>query len=179
MQVITMHIFAFYTDEITTSGGPMSIHGLPGMILGVTIPRMYTSWIAKKVEVIEVNNNLIEPPKKGKKRTEQELKKDVAEVSKHWGSWAQQAMWTRESHAGSRPPGDLRTARPVEGARRRRRSSVGHLGLPHRGGVGCNRPTTTGELERARRLLHRPNRLTGHNCRDATRAPGPASRVCQ
>src|SRR5574338_297617 len=36
----SVYVFAFYTDEITVSGGPMGIHGLPGMILGITIPRM-------------------------------------------------------------------------------------------------------------------------------------------
>lgn len=45
----SVYVFAFYTDEITLSGGPCSINGLPGLILGVTIPRMYTSWIATKV----------------------------------------------------------------------------------------------------------------------------------
>ena len=33
-----VYIFAFYTDDITISGGPCSINGLPGMILGLTIP---------------------------------------------------------------------------------------------------------------------------------------------
>jgi GLPGLI family protein len=33
-----VYVFAFYTDDITTiSGGPCSINGLPGMILGLTI----------------------------------------------------------------------------------------------------------------------------------------------
>src|ERR1700733_3380632 len=35
----SVYVFAFYTDEITVSGGPMSLHGLPGMILAITIPR--------------------------------------------------------------------------------------------------------------------------------------------
>ncbi|MGH2646001.1 MAG: GLPGLI family protein, partial [Ginsengibacter sp.] len=39
----SVYVFAFYTDEIMISGGPCSINGLPGMILGVTIPRLYTS----------------------------------------------------------------------------------------------------------------------------------------
>ena len=45
----SVYIFAFYTDEIAISGGPCSVNGLPGMILGMTIPRMYASWIATKV----------------------------------------------------------------------------------------------------------------------------------
>ena len=45
----SVYVFAFYTDEITIPGGPCSINGLPGMILGLTIPRLYSSWIATKV----------------------------------------------------------------------------------------------------------------------------------
>lgn len=33
----SVYVFAFYTDEIIVSGGPMGIHGLPGMIMGITI----------------------------------------------------------------------------------------------------------------------------------------------
>ena len=43
------------------SGGPCSINGLPGMILGVTIPRLYTSWIATKVMLNGVNESIIKP----------------------------------------------------------------------------------------------------------------------
>ncbi len=34
-------VIAFYTDEIVPSGGPECFTGLPGMILGVAIPRMH------------------------------------------------------------------------------------------------------------------------------------------
>jgi len=47
----SVYVFAFYTDEITIPGGPCSINGLPGMILGMTIPRLYSSWIATKVTI--------------------------------------------------------------------------------------------------------------------------------
>ncbi len=43
------------------SGGPCSINGLPGMTLGVTIPRLYTSWIATKVMLTNVDENIIKP----------------------------------------------------------------------------------------------------------------------
>lgn len=49
----SVYVFAFYTDEITTPGGPATIHGLPGMILGVTIPRLYTSFIALNIKESE------------------------------------------------------------------------------------------------------------------------------
>lgn len=89
----SVYVFAFYTDEITISGGPMGIHGLPGMILGITIPRMYTSWIATKLEINDVNLNSIVAPSKGKKKNAAELRKNVEKVSKDWGTWGQQSVW--------------------------------------------------------------------------------------
>src|SRR5579875_196748 len=50
----TVAVFAFYTDEIMISGGPEGIHGLPGMILGVGIPRIHTTWFATKVEISNI-----------------------------------------------------------------------------------------------------------------------------
>ena len=89
----SVYVFAFYTDEIMISGGPMGIHGLPGMILGITIPRMYTSWIATKLQIIDVNTAVIAAPTKGKKKKATELQKNVEAVSKDWGTWGQQSVW--------------------------------------------------------------------------------------
>ena len=89
----SVYVFAFYTDEITISGGPMGIHGLPGMILGITIPRMFTSWIATKVEVNGVKTNIVTPPTKGKKKKATELQETVLKVTKDWGTWGQQSVW--------------------------------------------------------------------------------------
>jgi GLPGLI family protein len=89
----SVYVFAFYTDEIVTSGGPMSIQGLPGMILGITIPRMFTSWIATKLEINGVNTNIITPPTKGKKKVAKELQATVEKATKDRGRWGQQAVW--------------------------------------------------------------------------------------
>lgn len=89
----SVYVFAFYTDEITVSGGPMGISGLPGMILGITIPRMFTSWIATKVQVNGVNTNIIAAPQKGKKKKAAELQETVKKVTKDWGRWGQQSVW--------------------------------------------------------------------------------------
>jgi GLPGLI family protein len=89
----SVYVFAFYTDEITISGGPMGIHGLPGMILGITIPRMYTSWIATKLQLTGVNTGIIAPPTKGKKKKATELQENVLKVTKDWGTWGQQSVW--------------------------------------------------------------------------------------
>jgi GLPGLI family protein len=89
----SVYVFAFYTDEIAVSGGPMGLHGLPGMILGVTIPRMFSSWVATKLEVNGVNYNVINAPAKGKKKKAKELQETAIKVTKDWGSWGQQEIW--------------------------------------------------------------------------------------
>lgn len=89
----SVYVFAFYTDEITISGGPMGINGLPGMILGITIPRMYTSWIATRIQTTGVNTKTIVAPQKGRKSEAMELKKQVEKVAKDWGNWGQQSIW--------------------------------------------------------------------------------------
>jgi GLPGLI family protein len=65
----SVFVVAFYTDQIITSGGPESFNGLPGMILGLAIPRLHTTWYATKVETIEPTASILTPPTKGKKGT--------------------------------------------------------------------------------------------------------------
>lgn len=89
----SVYVFAFYTDEILVSGGPMGLHGLPGMILGVTIPRMYSSWVANKIEINGVDYTKITPPSKGKKKNPKDLESTIIESTKDWGSYSQQAIW--------------------------------------------------------------------------------------
>jgi GLPGLI family protein len=69
----SVYVFAFYTDEITISGGPCSINGLPGMILGVTIPRLYVSMLATKLSVNDVKESIIKPTTAKKYYTNKEL----------------------------------------------------------------------------------------------------------
>jgi len=82
----SVYVFAFYTDEILIPGGPCTIHGLPGMILGVTIPRLYTSWIATKVMVNNVQENLIKPVAVKKYYTMKDMKSTINDRLKEWGS---------------------------------------------------------------------------------------------
>lgn len=89
----SVYVFAFYTDEITVPGGPMGIHGLPGMILGITIPRMFTSWIANKVQILGVNYAAVTEPSDGKKKKASDLLEKVKSATSDWGSYAQQMIW--------------------------------------------------------------------------------------
>lgn len=80
-------VIAFYTDEIIPSGGPESFNGLPGMILGLAIPRMHATWYATKLEVIEIPDKDIQAPKKGKKLTNNEFDSRMTEFEKGWGDF--------------------------------------------------------------------------------------------
>lgn len=85
-------VFAFYTDQILVSGGPESIHGLPGMILGVGIPRLHATWFATRVEVNGVNLNNVAPATKGKKVTYKAMMETINKVSKNWGDYGRKMV---------------------------------------------------------------------------------------
>ncbi|MDB5196421.1 MAG: hypothetical protein JWP88_792 [Flaviaesturariibacter sp.] len=80
-------VFAFYTDEITITGGPEGIHGLPGMILGVGVPRLHTTWFATKVDVFDINMNAVTPATKGKKVNRSTMLKSIDKVLREWGTY--------------------------------------------------------------------------------------------
>ncbi len=86
----SVYVFAFYTDEIMISGGPCSINGLPGMIMGVTIPRLFTSWIATKVSVNNVAVNTILPSPAKKYYSMPFVIKTIEERTKDWYSYGEQ-----------------------------------------------------------------------------------------
>ncbi|MGN6341817.1 MAG: GLPGLI family protein [Ginsengibacter sp.] len=89
----SVFVVAFYTDEITVPGGPESFTGLPGMILGLVINRIHTSWYATKVETTTVNTKDIVAPVKGDKITEAQLKEELKKLMKNWGEYGQRNMW--------------------------------------------------------------------------------------
>ena len=78
-------VVAFYTEEIVPAGGPESFSGLPGMILGLAVPRLYSTWFATKVELLPAGEeSKIVAPTKGKKVTEKEVIAKVEEGFKDW-----------------------------------------------------------------------------------------------
>lgn len=80
----SVYVFAFYTDEILISGGPCSVNGLPGMILGLTIPRLYTSWIATKVILNGINESMIKPVAAKKSYSMKILRSTIDDRVKGW-----------------------------------------------------------------------------------------------
>ncbi len=97
----SVYVFAFYSDEIAISSGPCSINGLPGLILGMTIPRMYASWIATKVVLNGIDEAGIKPVTAKKYYTNTGLKATLKDRTKDWFSdddpdskkWVEQFYW--------------------------------------------------------------------------------------
>lgn len=81
----SVYVIAFYTDQILTSGGPESFNGLPGMILGIAIPRINTTWFATKLELEPVTDASLPAPIKGKKQTNDSFTKSLQDLMKDWG----------------------------------------------------------------------------------------------
>ena len=81
----SIYIVAFYTTRIPVAGGPESFNGLPGMILGVSLPHENLTWFATKVTEGSIPPEAIVPPKKGKPTNEQELLKTLHDASQNWG----------------------------------------------------------------------------------------------
>ena len=88
-------VVAFYTDEIIPAGGPESFNGLPGMILGLAVPRLYTTWFATKLELLDAKDEKkLVPPSKGKKSNETEMLGKINDGIKAWGDkYRDRAMW--------------------------------------------------------------------------------------
>lgn len=82
----TLYVVAFYTDEIITPGGPESFSGLPGMILGVSLPHKHVTWFATQVSAQPPANNIFKIPAKGKKASYATLKDQMKDVMKDWGA---------------------------------------------------------------------------------------------
>lgn len=87
----SVYVVAFYAPEIIPQSGPELFTGLPGMILGLAIPRYYTTWFATKLEVANIDESVIRPPvlKKVKQYSKKEMatvlsKKFIDALGKDW-----------------------------------------------------------------------------------------------
>ena len=85
-------VVAFYTDEILPSSGPELFGGLPGMILGLAIPRMHTTWYATKLELKSFAEKDIVAPKDGKKFNESQFETQMKDIIKE-RDWLKKLSW--------------------------------------------------------------------------------------
>lgn len=89
----SVYVVAFYSEEIPVSGGPESFGGLPGMILGLAIPRLYSTWYATKVELAEPPAAAFSINSKGKKTNSKALAPLLTSTFKDWDKRGQKFIW--------------------------------------------------------------------------------------
>ncbi len=80
----SLYIMAFYTDALYPSTGPEHFYGLPGTILGISVPRLHTSYMATEVVSTTVTQEDLKKPKRGKKTTLTELQNDLYNIGESW-----------------------------------------------------------------------------------------------
>lgn len=90
----SVYVVAFYTVEIMVSSGPESFGNLPGMILGLAVPRLNTTWFATKVELIEPSAQQLSPKQKGKKVNWAQYNLNLTKAMKNWGKYGSKVIWT-------------------------------------------------------------------------------------
>ncbi len=90
----SLYIIAFYTDEIPISGGPESFQGLPGMILGIVIPRLNITLFATKIETtIPSEKDFEHKPNKEKPMNRAAFLANLNTAIKDWGEYAIKVFW--------------------------------------------------------------------------------------
>lgn len=90
----SLYVIAFYTDDIQCSSGPEGFSGLPGMILGIVMPRLYTTWFATSVDTYCDEKAILDKPMKGKVTSEGELIGKIREKFGKYKKWFQSLMWS-------------------------------------------------------------------------------------
>ncbi len=88
----SIYVVAFYTDQILSTSGPESFNGLPGMILGIAIPRLNTTWFATSLQLTPVSDSDLKAPTKGKKQTGNVFTKTLQDLMKDWGKSGKRNM---------------------------------------------------------------------------------------
>lgn len=89
----SVYVVAFYAEDIPVNGGPEQFGGLPGMILELAVPRLFTTWVATQVSVVTVKNPTEPPFSKGKKVKQNELVTSLQKSLKDWGKYASKNIW--------------------------------------------------------------------------------------
>lgn len=78
----SIYVIGYYANEIPVYGGPESVNGLPGMILGLVVPNQHVSYFATKVELSNapVMETKVFDGKKNKVLTRAEVDKQFSQT---------------------------------------------------------------------------------------------------
>jgi GLPGLI family protein len=92
----SIYIIAFYTDEIPISGGPELFQGLPGMALGIVVPRIHMTYFATSIESQVINDEQLRfTPSIKKQRyiSKADFEAEIKKAFKKWDDNLQKIYW--------------------------------------------------------------------------------------
>lgn len=90
----SLFVIAFYTDDLQTPTGPESFSDLPGVILGIVMPRLFTTWFATEIITVCDFDDQLKPPSKGKSMDRQEIDKILFERFGKYKKWYHNMRWS-------------------------------------------------------------------------------------
>jgi len=82
----SVYVVAFYTDLIPTPAGPGTVHGLPGMILGLAVPGQHFNIYATKVDLARPDIKSAVGKKRDKPMTRRETREKLKDALGRWMS---------------------------------------------------------------------------------------------
>ena len=89
----SVYVIAYYSDAILATGGPESFNGLPGMVLGIVMPRLNITYFATQIDNYVADEKIIAAPTKGTTKTLAELSNTIKESTSQWGDFAERILW--------------------------------------------------------------------------------------
>lgn len=89
----SIYVIAFYTDAILAPGGPEGFNGLPGMILGIVMPRLNLTYFATNYENFLADEKILKAPEKGEAVNTRSLDERLRSSMKNWGNFIQRILW--------------------------------------------------------------------------------------
>ena len=88
----SIYVVAFYTDQIPTTAGPGTVHGLPGMILGFVVPEQHINIYASEVQFSSPTIKTNVGGRRDTPLTREEMKERIKEAMGQWVKEAQLNM---------------------------------------------------------------------------------------
>ncbi len=82
----SLYVIAFYSETISAPTGPESFGGLPGIILGLAIPALNTTWFAKEVDILRFEGDKFKWPDGNDGITPEHLRILLEESRFSWGT---------------------------------------------------------------------------------------------
>jgi GLPGLI family protein len=87
----SVYVIAFFTEAIPVSGGPDLFASLPGMILGIVLPRLHTTIFATAVSgtAPQETDFAFKPIRKAKQLTREGYRNDLSSNLERWGKYGE------------------------------------------------------------------------------------------